>query len=67
MVQGITTVSRAVINEEMKDEDGRTVAEPQYYLLIEGLGLADVMGAPGVRGVATKSNNIAEVWNLWII
>jgi DNA-directed RNA polymerase III subunit RPC1 len=38
IVQGIPSVNRAVINEE--DKDGR----PSYHLLVEGYGLAEVMG-----------------------
>ena len=55
IVQGIATVNRAVINEE--DKGGRT----SYHLLIEGCGLAEVMGSPGVDGCHTTTNHIIEV------
>jgi len=55
IVQGIPSVNRAVINEE--DKDGR----PSYHLLVEGYGLAEVMGAPGVDGKNTTTNHIIEV------
>ncbi len=55
IVQGISTVNRAVINEE--DKDGR----PSYHLLVEGYGLSEVMGAPGIDGRHTTTNHIIEV------
>jgi DNA-directed RNA polymerase III subunit RPC1 len=55
IVQGIPTVNRAVINEEEKD--GRT----SYNLLVEGYGLAEVMGSPGIDGHSTITNHIIEV------
>jgi DNA-directed RNA polymerase III subunit RPC1 len=55
IVQGIPTVNRAVINEE--DKDGET----SYHLLVEGYGLAEVMGSPGVDGCHTTTNHIIEV------
>jgi len=55
IVEGIQTVNRAVINEENKD--GGT----QYHLLIEGTGLLEVMGSPGVDGRFTTTNHIIEV------
>lgn len=58
IVQGIPSVSRAVINEESGSHaDGKV----HYHLLVEGYGLADVMGAPGIKGSETKSNHIIEV------
>lgn len=57
IVQGIPSVSRAVINEEMDSESGKK----NYYLLVEGYGLQEVMGCPGVLGDRTKSNHIAEL------
>ncbi|RLO10984.1 hypothetical protein DYB28_004359 [Aphanomyces astaci] len=54
IVQGIPTVNRAVINyEEGKDK--------KLHLLVEGYGLSDVMGIPGVDGLHTTSNHIIEV------
>eukprot|EP00956_Cyclotella_meneghiniana_P004281 scaffold5251_cov75-Cyclotella_meneghiniana.AAC.3 len=55
IVQGISTVNRAVINEENKN--GKT----DYHLLVEGYGLAEVMGSPGVDGRHTTTNHIIEV------
>jgi DNA-directed RNA polymerase III subunit RPC1 len=55
IVQGISTVNRAVINEE--DKNGN----PSYHLLVEGYGLAEVMGAPGIDGRLTTTNHIIEV------
>ena len=57
IVQGIPTVSRAVINEEVDSKTGGKL----YYLLVEGYGLQDVMGRAGVDGKDTKSNHIIEV------
>jgi len=55
IVQGISTVNRAVINEENKN--GGT----QYHLLVEGYGLSEVMGSPGIDGRFTTTNHIIEV------
>lgn len=55
IVQGIPSVSRAVINEEMQD------GKKQYYLLVEGYGLQDVMCVPGVDARYCKSNHIMEM------
>lgn len=54
MVRGISTVNRAIVNKVEGEED-------RYNLLIEGYGLADVMGTPGVDGRQAKSNHIIEV------
>jgi DNA-directed RNA polymerase III subunit RPC1 len=55
IVQGIPSVNRAVINEENKG--GRR----SYHLLVEGYGLSQVMGSPGVDGLRTTTNHIIEV------
>ncbi|EJK66806.1 hypothetical protein THAOC_12234 [Thalassiosira oceanica] len=55
IVQGISSVNRAVINEESKG------GKPSYHLLVEGCGLAEVMGSPGVDGKFTTTNHIMEV------
>mmetsp|Transcript_12540 Transcript_12540/g.15241 ORF Transcript_12540/g.15241 Transcript_12540/m.15241 type:complete len:206 (-) Transcript_12540:151-768(-) len=55
IVQGIPSVNRAVINEE--DKNGVT----SYHLLVEGCGLAEVMGAQGIDGSQTTTNNIYEI------
>uniref|UniRef100_H3G8F7 DNA-directed RNA polymerase subunit n=1 Tax=Phytophthora ramorum TaxID=164328 RepID=H3G8F7_PHYRM len=58
IVQGIPTVNRAVINyEEQQDAN----AAKSLHLLVEGYGLAEVMGIPGVDGLHTTSNHIVEV------
>ena len=48
IVQGLPSVSRAVINEEVNDQGIKN-----YYLLVEGYGMQDVMGCPGVDGRLT--------------
>ena len=55
IVQGISTVNRAVINEESKK------GKVDYHLLVEGYGLSEVMGSPGVDGRRTTTNHIIEV------
>lgn len=55
IVQGIATVNRAVINEV--DKDGIS----SYHLLIEGYGLQDVMGSPGIDGLQSSTNHVLEV------
>lgn len=55
IVQGIPSVNRAVINEI--DTDGRQT----YNLLVEGYGLQDVMGSPGIDGRFTSTNHVLEV------
>jgi DNA-directed RNA polymerase III subunit RPC1 len=58
IVQGIPTVNRAVINYEEKSDSKNQKA---HHLLVEGYGLAEVMGTPGVDGLNTTSNHIIEV------
>jgi DNA-directed RNA polymerase III subunit RPC1 len=55
IVQGIPSVNRAVINET--DKDGKV----SYNLLMEGYGLLDVMGSPGIDGLRTWTNHVLEV------
>jgi DNA-directed RNA polymerase III subunit RPC1 len=55
IVQGIASVGRAVINEQEKD------GKPSYNLLMEGYGLLDVMGCPGIDGLHTTTNHVLEV------
>eukprot|EP00532_Pseudo-nitzschia_australis_P011994 CAMPEP_0168218712 /NCGR_PEP_ID=MMETSP0140_2-20121125/8073_1 /TAXON_ID=44445 /ORGANISM="Pseudo-nitzschia australis, Strain 10249 10 AB" /LENGTH=985 /DNA_ID=CAMNT_0008146845 /DNA_START=176 /DNA_END=3130 /DNA_ORIENTATION=+ len=55
IVQGIPSVNRAVINKT--DKDGKET----YNLLVEGYGLQDVMGSPGIDGNNTWTNHIIEV------
>jgi DNA-directed RNA polymerase III subunit RPC1 len=56
IVQGISSINRAVINEKTGD-DGR----PVYNLLMEGYGLQEVMGSPGIDGLCTTTNHVLEV------
>lgn len=58
IVQGIPTVNRAVINYE---ETQSASSSKSHHLLVEGYGLAEVMGIPGVDGLHTTSNHIIEV------
>jgi DNA-directed RNA polymerase III subunit RPC1 len=55
IVQGIPSVNRAVINAEEKN------GHSSYHLLVEGYGLAEVMGAPGIDGRRTNTNHVIEV------
>lgn len=52
IIMGLPTVSRAVINE--------VSSENRFELLIEGDGLKEVMGAHGVDGLNTTTNNTLE-------
>jgi DNA-directed RNA polymerase III subunit RPC1 len=58
IVQGIPSVKRAVINET--DKDGNQT----YNLLVEGYGLQDVMGSPGIDGLHTWTNHVLEIENV---
>ncbi|KAF7991817.1 hypothetical protein HCN44_010618 [Aphidius gifuensis] len=55
VVQGIPSISRAVIN---KNEGGKTTT---YQVFVEGDNLRDIMATCGVDGHKTKSNNTIEV------
>lgn len=55
IVQGIPSVNRAVINEIEKD------GQSTYNLLVEGYGLQEVMGSPGIDGRHTCTNHVLEV------
>jgi hypothetical protein len=66
--QGISSVSRAVINHgvpEMLKKEKKTKEvssdKKQYHLLVEGYGLLEVMGCSGVDASKTYSNHIFEV------
>lgn len=52
MIQGIPTVSRAVVND---------LNNGTFNLLVEGYGLAQVMSTEGVDGRTTTSNHIMEI------
>jgi DNA-directed RNA polymerase III subunit RPC1 len=56
IVQGIPSIERAVISES--DGRGETC---RYNLLMEGYGLLDVMGCPGIDGLKTYTNHVLEV------
>lgn len=59
IVQGIPSIQRAVINELT---DKKTVSgKPTYNLLMEGYGLMEVMGSPGIDGLHTTTNHVLEV------
>lgn len=73
IVAGHSNVHRAVINEEMtavsaEESEAGVVLGPgmakEYYLLVEGYGLREVMGCSGIRGDLTKSNHIADMLNV---
>mmetsp|Transcript_16510 Transcript_16510/g.38222 ORF Transcript_16510/g.38222 Transcript_16510/m.38222 type:complete len:485 (+) Transcript_16510:1172-2626(+) len=53
IVEGIPSVFRAVIS--VNDQSKR------HELFVEGCGLAEVMGSPGIDGPKTVTNNILEV------
>lgn len=57
IVQGIASIHRAVINE-IEDKKG---TKPTYNLLMEGYGLQQVMGSPGIDGLRTTTNHVMEV------
>lgn len=54
VIKGISTIQRAVINEQ----EGKS---GHYELLAEGYGLKEVMSTDGVIGTETTSNHIMEV------
>lgn len=57
IVQGIPSINRAVINEQQDKKNGRV----SYNLLMEGYGLLDVIGRPGIDGLRTVTNHVLEV------
>ncbi|XP_061361835.1 DNA-directed RNA polymerase III subunit 1 [Gastrolobium bilobum] len=57
VVKGIKTAERVVID---KEEDKERKVE-KFKLLVEGMGLREVMGVEGVDGRKTVSNHIIEV------
>lgn len=56
IVQGIPSVNRAVINVNENEGEPKT-----YNLFVEGYGLLDVMGSPGIDGRHTKTNHVLEI------
>lgn len=57
LLQGLPSVTRAVIARE--DKDG----QPYYNICVEGDNLREVMATYGVNGIKTASNNIMEVFH----
>ena len=57
VVGGVPSITRAVVNED----EGCPAGDETYHLLVEGYGLADVMGCPGIKGTETTTNHVAEV------
>ncbi len=55
IVAGVPTVVRAVISKGERSND------PAFSLAVEGTGLLQVLGTPGVRAAGTKSNHVVEV------
>lgn len=64
-VSGISTCSRAVINEYKEFCQGATSSAPltKYNLLVEGIGLQNILNVSGIDFTRTLSNNIVEVAN----
>ncbi|KAI9222317.1 DNA-directed RNA polymerase III subunit C1 [Blastocladiella britannica] len=60
LVNGYGSIRRAVISESQTPSD-KPAGGPAYDLLVEGLGLRQVMNTDGVVGELTKSNHIVEV------
>lgn len=52
IVNGFEKIERAVISK---------LSDTQYYLIIEGIGMKEIMSIPGIKGTKTRSNNILEV------
>ena len=57
IVCGIPTVERAVISRAPAKEGARE----RFSLIVEGTDLAAVLGTPGVAGLRTTSNHVAEI------
>lgn len=57
VVKGISTVDRTVIITNEDNKKNKT-----YKLFVEGEGMRDVMGIPGVNARETVSNNTTEVF-----
>ena len=58
-VQGLSSVSRAVITED--EEATRNSTERKFKLIVEGYDYLRVMGTAGVDASRCKSNHIKEV------
>jgi len=54
IVNGISSVHRAVVNHEEDDNK-------RYEILVEGLGLQNVLATPGVDGTRTTTNHVMEM------
>lgn len=58
IVCGIPSVERAVLHKKAEGGGGD---KDRFKLLVEGTGLLQTMGTPGVKGSRTTSNHIIEV------
>ncbi|CAN0927505.1 DNA-directed RNA polymerase III subunit 1 [Linum grandiflorum] len=61
VVKGIHTVERAIIAQKKNDGSVKEGGPPRYNMLIEGMGLLEVMGTEGIDGCKTTSNHVMEV------
>ncbi|CAN1772644.1 DNA-directed RNA polymerase III subunit 1 [Linum perenne] len=61
VVKGISTVERAIIAQKKNDGSSKDGDPPRYNMLIEGMGLLEVMGIEGIDGRNTTSNHVMEV------
>jgi len=64
IVCGIKDITRAIITLKEageKTEEERRSGVDVHRLLVEGVGLQDVMGVSGVKGECTRSTHITEV------
>lgn len=57
VIKGLPTVSRAVINVDEKKKP------EEYYLIVEGDNMREVMATYGVKGTTVTSNNVLEVFS----
>ena len=57
LIQGIASISRAVINNLAKTKKD----EAKYELAVEGYGLSEVMRTPGVDFRQTSTNHILDM------
>ena len=56
-LKGLPTVSRAVINVKQEKKTD------EYYLVVEGENMREVMATYGVKGTTVTSNNVLEVFS----
>jgi DNA-directed RNA polymerase III subunit RPC1 len=60
VVAGIPTISRALISYP-PDDRKEEFKNSKLVLYVEGTGMLDVMGIPGIDGTTVKNNNVMEV------